>query len=161
MAKSISTFALVTVLTGVLMALSVLLVREGYGFGAIGAKRLDGLASAASFIPLAALYFFGVALLMILPLRAAAFVLVSAVETTYLAVLVLFATIAGCLLGRVAFGQFGVLRALLDWQFVFAAAIVACHALLNELRRNVLLRSLALVGAMAASLACLFWTFRF
>jgi hypothetical protein len=160
MAKSISAFALVVVLSGILMALSVALVRQGYAFGAIGAKRLDGLADAASFIPLAALYFFGVALLMILPLRAAAFVLVSAVETTYLAVLVLFATIVGCLLGRVAFGQFDVLRVLIDWQFVFAAAIVVCHALLNELRRNVLLRSLALVASVAATLACLYWTFR-
>jgi hypothetical protein len=160
MAKSISTFALVAVLTGLLMVLSIVLVRQGYAFGAIGARRLDGLANATSFIPLAALYFFGVALLMILPLRAAAFVLVSAVETTYLAVLVLFATIVGCLLGRVAFGQFDVLRVLIDWQFVFAAAIVVCHALLNELRRNVLLRSLALVASVAATLACLYWTFR-
>jgi len=160
MAKSISTFALVAVLTGVLMALSIALARHGYAFGATGARRLDGLAGAVSFIPLAALYFLGVALLMILPLRAAAFVLVSAVETTYLAALVLFATIAGCLLGRVAFGQFGVLRALVDWQFVFMAAIVVCHALLNALRRNVLLRSLALVCSLAAVLACLFWSFR-
>ena len=57
MAKSISTFALVAVLTGVLMALSIALARHGYAFGAIGARRLDGLASAASFVPLAALYF--------------------------------------------------------------------------------------------------------
>jgi hypothetical protein len=161
MAKSISTFLLVAALTGVLMALSIALARHGYGFGAIGTKRLDGLASAVSFIPLAAVYFLGVALLMILPLRAAAFVLVSAVETTYLATLVLFATIVGCLLGRVAFGQFGVLRALIDWQFVFLAAIVVCHALLNELRRNVLLRSLALVCSIAATLACLYSSFRF
>ena len=161
MAKSISTFALVAILTGLLMALSILLVRQGYAFGAIGARRLDGLANATSFIPLAALYFFGVALLMILPLRAAAFVLVSGVETTYLAVLVLFATIVGCLLGQAAFGHFGTLRALLDWQFVFVAAVVVCHAILNELRRNILLRSLALVGCVGLTLACLYWTFRF
>ncbi|MEQ1939305.1 hypothetical protein ABMA46_13705 [Mesorhizobium sp. CN5-321] len=161
MSRSISTFALVVVLTALLTAFSLLLVRQGYGFGAIGVKRLDGLASSASFIPLAALYFLGVALLMILPLRAAAFVLVSAVETTYLAALVLFATIVGCLLGRVAFGQFAILRGLLDWQFVFVAAIVVCHALLNELRRNVLLRSLMLVASVAATLACLYWAFRF
>jgi hypothetical protein len=161
MAKSISTFATVTILTAILTALSMVLLRQGYAFGAIGAKRLDGLASAASFIPLAALYFLGVSLLMILPLRAAAFVLVSAVEPIYLAALVLLATIVGCLLGRVAFGQFAILRALLDWQFIFVAAIIVCHVLLNALRRNVLLRSLTLLLGVAATLACLYWTFRF
>jgi hypothetical protein len=124
-------------------------------------KRLDGLAAAATFIQLAALYFFGVALLMIQPLRAASFVLVNGVETIYLAVVVLFATIVGCLLARMAFGQINAYRALLDWQFVFVLAVIACHAILDELRRNVLMRTLALVASVAATLACLFWTFRF
>ncbi|MBN9241770.1 MAG: hypothetical protein J0I98_03135 [Mesorhizobium sp.] len=161
MAKTVSTFVLITVLTALLMALSIALARHGYAsFGALGARRLDGLASAATFIPLAAVYFFGVALLMILPLRAAAFVLVSGVEPVYWAAVVLFATIVGDLVARVVFGQTAALGVLLDWQFVFIAAIVGCHAILNELRRNVLLRSLSLVVAIAASLACLFWTFR-
>jgi len=161
MTKSVSTFILVTVLTALLMALSIAVMRHGDPFGALGMKRLDGLASAATFIPLAALYFFGVALLMILPLRAASFVLVNGVETIYLAVVVLFATIVGCLVARMAFGQFTAYRALLDWQFVFVLAVLVCHAILNELRRNVLLRTLALVASVAATLACLFWTFRF
>jgi len=161
MTKSVSTFILVTVLTALLMALSIAVMRHGDPFGALGMRRLDGLASAATFIPLAALYFFGVALLMILPLRAASFVLVNGVETIYLAVVVLFATIVGCLVARMAFGQFTAYRALLDWQFVFVLAVLVCHAILNELRRNVLLRTLALVASVAATLACLFWTFRF
>lgn len=156
MAKTVSTFLLVAVLTALLMALSLALVRHGYAtYGATGARRLDALASAATFIPLAAIYFLGVALLMILPLRGAAFVLVGAVETTYWTAVVLFSTIAGCQLARVAFGQTGALKALLDWHFVFFAAIVGCHAILNALRRNVLLRSLALVFSIAAALAML------
>jgi hypothetical protein len=161
MAKTISTFILVTVLTALLMALSIAVMRHGDPFGALGMKRLDGLASAATFIPLAALYFFGVALLMILPLRAASFVLVNGVETVYVAVVVLFATIIGCLVARMAFGQINAYRALLDWQFVFVLAVAVFHAILNELRRNVLMRTLALVASVAATLVCLFWTFRF
>jgi hypothetical protein len=161
MAKTVSTFILVTVLTALLMALSIAVMRHGDPFGALGMKRLDGLASAATFIPLAALYFFGVALLMILPLRAASFVLVNGVETVYVAVVVLFATIIGCLVARVAFGQINAYRALLDWQFVFVLAVAVFHAILNELRRNVLMRTLALVASVAATLVCLFWTFRF
>jgi hypothetical protein len=138
MAKAVSTFILVTVLTALLMALSIAVMRHGDPFGALGMKRLDGLANAATFIPLAALYFFGVALLMILPLRAASFILVNGVETVYLAVIVLFATIVGCLVARMAFGQFTAYRALLDWQFVFVLAVLVCHAIHNELRRNVL-----------------------
>jgi hypothetical protein len=161
MAKTVSTFILVTVLTALLMALSIAVMRHGDPFGALGMKRLDGLASAATFIPLAALYFFGVALLMILPLRAASFVLVNGVETVYVAVVVLFATIIGCLVARMAFGQINAYRALLDWQFVFVLAVAVFHAILNELRRNVLMRTLALVASVAATLACLFWTFRF
>jgi hypothetical protein len=161
MAKTVSTFILVTVLTALLMALSIAVMRHGDPFGALGMKRLDGLASAATFIPLAALYFFGVALLMILPLRAASFVLVNGVETVYVAVVVLFATIIGCLVARMAFGQINAYRALLDWQFVFVLAVAVFHAILNELRRNVLMRTLALVASVAATLVCLFWTFRF
>jgi len=44
---------------------------------------------------------------------------------------------------------------------VFAAAIVGAHLAMNELRRNVLLRTLFFVVFIAAALACLFWTFQF
>jgi hypothetical protein len=161
MTRTISTFFLIVILSALLMALSIAVMRHGDPFGVLGMKRLDGLAGAATFIPLAALYFFGVALLMVLPLRAASFVLVNGAETVHLAVVVLFATIVGCLLARMAFGQINAYRVLLDWQFVFVVAIVVCHAILNELRRNILLRSLAFAAAIAATLVCLFWTFRF
>jgi hypothetical protein len=160
MVRTISTFFLVVLLAALLMALSIAVMRHGDPFGVLGVRRLDGLAGPATFIPLAAIYFFGVALLMILPLRAASFVLVSGVETLHLTVVVLFATIVGCIAARMAFGQLDAYRALIDWQFVFVLAVVVCHAILNELRRNVLLRTLALVAAVAATLACLFWTFR-
>jgi hypothetical protein len=159
-ARTFSTFLLVLVLSALLMALSIAVMRHGDPFGALGMKRLEGLAGPATFIPLAAIYFFGIALLMILPLRAASFVLVNGVEATYLAVVVLFATIVGCIAARMAFGQIAAYRALIDWQFVFVLAVVVCHAILNELRQNVLLRSLALAASVAATLACLFWTFR-
>jgi len=51
------------------------------------------------------------------------------------------------------------LWALWDWQFVFVAAVVAAHLLLDEVRRNALLRSLFLVLFLAAALACLYWSF--
>jgi hypothetical protein len=161
MTRTISTFFLIVVLSALLMALSIAVMRHGDPFGVLGMRRLDGIAGAATFMPLAAIYFFGVALLMILPLRAASYVLVNGVETIHLTVIVLFATIVGCLLARMAFGQLNAYRALLDWQFVFVGVIVVCHAILNELRRNILLRSLAFAAAIAATLACLFWTFRF
>jgi 3-isopropylmalate/(R)-2-methylmalate dehydratase small subunit len=50
--------------------------------------------------------------------------------------------------------------ALLDWRFLFVAAIVGCNLAMNELRRNVLLRSLFFAIFGAATLACLFWSFR-
>jgi hypothetical protein len=160
MARTASTFALVAVLTALLAALSIMLTRHGYGFGITGTKRLDGIAGAATFIPLAALYFLGVALVVLLPLRAAAFVLVAGVDKLFWATVVLLATIAGYLLARAVLGSTQTLEALLDWQFVFAALVLACHAILNELRRNALLRGIALVASIAISLACLYWTFR-
>jgi hypothetical protein len=48
----------------------------------------------------------------------------------------------------------------LDWRFILVAVVVACHAMLNELRRNVLLRTLALVASLVLALACLFWPFK-
>lgn len=160
MGKTLTTFALIASLTAVLAALSLALARHGYPFGSIGLARLDGLASSATFIPLAAIYFLSAALLMILPLRAASFVLVCGAEKLFFAVIALFATIVGVLAARAAFGQTQALWALWDWQFVFVAAVVATHLFLNEVRRNVLLRTLFMVLFVLASLACLYWSFR-
>ena len=161
MAKAVSTFALVAVLTAALAAMSILVTQKGYSEGAIGLSRLDGLANATTFIPLAAIYFFSGMLLMVLPMRAASFVLVNATDTLFLTTIALLATILGVLVARAAFGQTGALWALADWRFVFAAAVIACHFILDELRRNVLLRSIAFAAFIAATVLCLFWTFRF
>lgn len=160
MNRTVAAFLLVAVLTGLLAAASIAVENKGYAFGALGVARLDGLASAATFIPLAALYSFAAALMMILPLRAAGFVHANAATPVYSAALVLFATIVGVQIARFAFGNHAALWALADWQFVFAAAIVAAHLAMNALRRNVLLRTLFFVVFIAATLACLFWTFR-
>ncbi|MEP6566708.1 MAG: hypothetical protein ABJB10_16375 [Mesorhizobium sp.] len=159
MSKALTSFALVAVLTALLMALSLAVARHGYPYGVIGVKRLDGIADAGSFIPLAAVYFFSAMLMMILPIRAAGVVLTNAADAIFWATIALFATIVGCLVTRWAFGQSGVLWALLNWRFLFVAAIVGCHFIMNELRRNVLLRSLFFVVFAIATLACLFWSF--
>ncbi|MET3519796.1 hypothetical protein [Mesorhizobium abyssinicae] len=159
MSKALTTFALVAVLTALLMALSLAVARHGYPYGAFGVKRLDGIADAGSFVPLAAVYFFSALFMMILPLRAASIVLTNAADALFWATVALFATIVGCLVARWAFGQGGVLWALVNWRFLFVAAIVAAHLAMNELRRNILLRSLFFVVFAAATLACLFWTF--
>jgi hypothetical protein len=160
MGKTISTFALIALLTALLAAVGLSLSAHGYSIGSIGLARLDGLASSATFVPLAALYFFAAALLMILPLRAASFVLVHGAEKLFYVVVVLFATIFGTLAARAAFGRVEVMWGLWDWQFAFVGAVVATHLCLNELRRNVLLRTLFMILFAAASLACLYWTFR-
>lgn len=159
MSKALTSFALVAVLTALLMALSLAVARHGYPYGVIGVKRLDGIADAGSFIPLAAVYFFSAMLMMILPIRAAGVVLTNAADVIFWATIALFATIVGCLVTRWAFGQSGALWALLNWRFLFVAAIVGCHFIMNELRRNVLLRSLFFVVFAVATLACLFWSF--
>ena len=43
MSKALGTFALVTVLSALLMALSLAVARHGYPYGAYGVKRLDGI----------------------------------------------------------------------------------------------------------------------
>lgn len=159
MSKALTTFALVAVLTALLMALSLGVARHGYPYGAIGVRRLDGIADAGTFIPLAAVFFFSALLMMILPIRAASIVLTHCADAIFWAVIVLFATIVGGLLARWAFGQGSALMALLNWRFLFAVAVVGCHFVMNELRRNVLLRSLFFVIFAAATLACLFWSF--
>ncbi|MER8806627.1 hypothetical protein [Mesorhizobium australicum] len=159
MSKALTTFALVAVLTALLMALGLAVARHGYPYGVIGVKRLDGIADAGTFIPLAAAFFFSALLMMILPIRAASIVLLHAADAIFWTVIVLLATIVGGLLARWAFGQGSALLALLNWRFLFAVAVVGCHFVMNELRRNVLLRSLFFVIFAAATVACLFWSF--
>lgn len=159
MTKTIYSFLLVTVLAGLLMTLSIMVARHGYPYGAIGMKRLDSVIAPASFLPLAAMYFFSIALLMILPLRAAGFVFLHGSEPLYWTVLMLFAIILGGLVARAAFGQISILWTLWNWQFLFVAAVFAVHSALNILRANVLLRSSSLVVLLIATLACLFWSF--
>ena len=160
MNRTLAAFLTVAIMSGLLVALSIALRLKGYGFGDLGVARLDGIASAATFIPLAAIYAFAGALMMILPLRAAGFIHANAATPVYSAALVLLATIVGVQAARFAFGSREALNVLLDWQFLFAAAIVGAHLAMNELRRNVLLRTVAFVAFTAAALACLYWTFR-
>lgn len=160
MSKAVTSFLLIAVLGGVLMALGLAVARHGYPFGMVGVRRLDGIASAQNFLPLAAVYFFSAMLMMILPLKAASFVLVNAADALMWAAIALLAAIVGCVLARWAFGQSSILRSLLDWRFLFPLAIVGCHLGLNMLRGNVLLRSLAFAGFGMLTLACLFWNFR-
>src|SRR5205807_2048445 len=82
-------FALVAVLTALLMALSLAVARHGYPYGAIGVRRLDGIADAGTFIPLAAVFFFSALLMMILPIRAASIVLTHAADAIFWTVIVL------------------------------------------------------------------------
>lgn len=158
--KTLSTFVLITVLTGLLAALSIALQAKGYGFGALGTARLDAIASAATFIPLAALYALSGALMVILPLRAAGFIYINAAAPIHAAALALFATILGVQLARFAFGSSGALWTLVDWQFLFAVAIVAMHFFLNATRSNALIRTVFFLIFIAATLACVYWTFR-
>ena len=157
MNRTLATFLLVAVLTGLLAALGMALENKGYAFGALGVARLDGLAGAAGFIPLAALYAFSAALTMLLPLRAAGFVYASATAPLHAAALVLLAAILGVQAARLAFGDHDAPWALLDWRFAFAAGIVAVHVFMNELRRNVLLRTVSFVIFITAALAFAFW----
>lgn len=161
MSKAISTFILSALLAAVLTALSLSLVKYGHSFGATGVERLDSIATPTGFIALAAIYFLAAALMMILPIRAAGFVFANAADTIFWATIMLFAAIVGYLLTRWAFGQTNSIWALLNWRFLFAAAIVLCHFGMNEFRRNALTRSLFFVVFIASTLACLFWSFRF
>lgn len=160
MNRTLAAFVLIVVLTGLLAALGIALELKGYRFGALGIARLDALASAASFIPLAAIYSFCAVLMMILPLGAAGFVMGHGATPVYSATLVLLAGIVGVQAARFGFGNRAALRALADWQFLFAAALVGAHLAMNALRRNVLLRTLSFVFFTATTLACLFWSFR-
>lgn len=160
MNRTAAAFLLIAVLTGLLAALSIALRIKGYAFGELGIARLDGIANTQTFVPLAAIYGFTGLLMMVLPLRAAGFVHANAATPVHSAALVLLATIVGVQAARFGFGDGDALWVLLDWQFAFAAAIIGAHLAMNELRRNVLLRTLFFVVFIAATLACLYWTFR-
>jgi hypothetical protein len=160
MSKAIWSFVTVAILTALLAALSIAVVRHGYPLGATGLRRLDGIANAAMFMPLAAIYFLSAALLMILPLRAASFVLVYGADKLFWTATALIATIVGVVLAKCILGQPSAIWSLLDWRFLFTLAVVACHLTLDQMRRNILLRSLFLAIFIAATLACLFWTFQ-
>jgi len=158
MQRAAFSFALPAVLTAFLAAVCLFLAQKGYPFGAVGLRRLDGVASAASFIPLAAIYFLSAALMMLLPLRAAAFVLTHAAEVVFWTVLLLLGALVGVIAARLAWGQNGALSSLLDWRFLYAAAVIAGHFALNGLRKNVLMRSLFFAAFVAAAGFCLFWS---
>lgn len=160
MKQSALIFVVVAVLTALLAAFSILVQSRGYAQGATGLARLDGIASAATFLPIAALYGFACALVLIAPSRAAGILYSTAIEPLLAATLVLLASIVGLQVARLAFGNTGAVRALLNWQFIVPLAIIAAHPLLDMLRRDVLLRSIGLVGFLAITLGCLYSSFR-
>ena len=161
MRQTATAFLVVAALTALLAALSIAVLAKGYPQGGIGLARLDALANAATFVPLAALYAFAALLVVLAPPRAAGFLHARAAAPIHFTAVVLLATILGVQLARLAFGNAGALRALADWQFVFAAGIVVAHEVLDMFRRDILLRTIGLIVFLAATLACLFWTFRF
>lgn len=159
MNRTLATFLLVGLSAGLLAALSIAIHGKGYSFGELGVARLGMIASSGTFIPLAALYSFSAMLMMVLPLRVAGLIHANVASPVCATALVLFATIVGLQVARLAFGNQDALETLLDWRFLFAAAIVGAHLAVSELRRDILLRTLAFVGFTAATLACLYWTF--
>ncbi|SFZ86203.1 hypothetical protein SAMN02983003_3378 [Devosia enhydra] len=153
-------FILVALFTLALAALGYGLAIKGYGIGMTGVERLDAIAAPAMFMPLAALYAFSAALVALLPLRAASFTHASASVPLYSATLILLATIVGVVLARVILVDRDTIRQVLDWHLLFALAVIGVHLLTNQLRKNLLIRSLAVIALLAASGACLFWSFR-
>src|SRR5690606_4088766 len=133
----------VFVLTALLAAFCFAVSLKGYPHGATGIARLDSVASAATFIPLAALYAFAGLLIVLSPARAAGFLYSHAASPVYFASIVMLASIVGLQAARFAFGDSGAWRPLLDWQFGFAIAIIVVHQFLDTFRRNVLLRTIA------------------
>lgn len=160
MNRTATAFLTITVMTALLAALSFAIQRRGYPLGSLGIERLDSVAGAATFVPIAALYVLSAALMMILPARAAGFIYANAASPVWHATLALFATIVGLQIARFAFGNRSALWSLVDWRFLFAVAVIAAHFFLDSFRQNVLLRTLAFIVFAAAMLACLFWTFR-
>ena len=68
-------------------------------------RRLDGIASANTLIPLAAIYFFAAILILILTLKTPNILLLNAEHTVHWVVIALFTPIIGCLAARCAFNQ--------------------------------------------------------
>ncbi|MBP0439837.1 hypothetical protein [Tianweitania sediminis] len=157
MQRAVFSFVLVALLTMILAAGSLFLAGKGYPFGAVGLRRLDGIAAATTFAPLASVYFLSAALMMLLPLRPAAFVLTHAADILFWAAVALLGTVVGLVAAQFAFGQMRAPYALAEWGYLYALAVAACHFLLNSLRRNLLLRTLAFVGLLAAAGFCLVW----
>ncbi len=160
MNKAATTFFVVAVMTGLLGALSFAIRLKGYPFGTLGVTRLDAIADAATFIPVAAIYAFSAMLMMILPPRAAGFIYGNAASPLWFTALVLLATIFGLQITRFAFGDRSALWTLIDWQFVFAAAVIGTHLVLDSLRRSILLQTIFFVVFLGATLVCLYWSFR-
>jgi hypothetical protein len=158
MQRAALSFALLAILTALMAVGCLFLAQKSYPFGAVGLGRLDSIASPRTFIPLAGLFFLSAALLMILPLRAASFVLSNATEVVFWAAIALLAAIFGVVVARFAWGQGSALRSLLDWRFLYAAGLITAHFALDHLRRNVLLRTLFFAIFMAVAAFCLFWT---
>lgn len=153
-------FILIAMFTLALAALGYGLAIKGYGIGMTGVERLDAIAAPAMFMPLAALYVFSAALVALLPLRAASFTHASASVPLYSATLILLATIVGVILARVIFVDRDTIWQLADWHNLFAVGVVVVHLGTNQLRRNLAVRSLAVVALLGAAGACLFWSFR-
>ena len=153
-------FVVVVILTAMLATLSIVVQTKGYPQGATGLARLDAIASAATFVPLAALYALAAILIVLAPARAAGFMYANAASPIFFASVVLLAAIVGLQAARAAFGSTAALRVFLDWQFCFAAGILVAHQFLDAFRRNVLTRTLGFVLFVVAALACLYWNFR-
>lgn len=161
MNRALTAFLTIAVMTGLLAALSFAIRLKGYAFGATGIERLDGVANAATFMPLAALYAFAAALMVLLPVRAAGFVYTNAASPIWQASLALLATILGLQVARFGFGDRDAPWVLIDWRFLFAFGVIGAHLFIDVFRRNVLLRTIGLVLFIGIMLACLYWTFRF
>lgn len=157
MQRALLSFVLVALLTTALAAGCLFLAQKGYPFGAIGLRRLDAIAAPSTFLPLAGLYFLSAALMMLLPIRAAAFVLTHAADVLFWTVVALFGTVVGLIAAQFAFGQMRAPYALLDYGFLYALAVAGCHFILNSLRGNILLRTIAFAVLLAASGFCLLW----
>lgn len=153
-------FVVVLMLTLVAAALSHALVDKGYGIGAVGLERLAAIAGPLAFMPLAGLYALAAGLVVLLPIRAAAWIHDNASTPIVYSGIVLLATIVGLAGARTIFAERDAYLALLDWRYLFAAAVIAVHMAANRLRSNVLIRSLAALALTAAALACLYWSFR-
>src|SRR5690606_1613598 len=100
---TLTAFLVVFLLTVLLAALCFAVSLKGYPHGATGIARLDSIANAATFVPIAALYAFAGMLIVLSPARAAGFLYANAASPIYLASIVLLASIVGLQAARFAF----------------------------------------------------------